>query len=68
MSTTCDGCKHNRGTTCHARAPLPRTDGREPDRAAWPKHGNLGCGEHAPSLVPELYPDAPNPKRVKLGK
>jgi hypothetical protein len=47
---------------------LPRTDGREPDRAAWPKHGNLGCGEHATVPVPELYPDAPNPKRVNLKK
>jgi len=65
---TCDGCKHNRGTTCHARAPLPRTDGRALERAQWPLHGNLGCGEFASVAPPEFYPDAPNPRRVKLSK
>lgn len=63
MSKTCDGCEHDRDGRCHALPPAPRTDGREPDRAVWPRHGDAGCGAYTAAPV---VADATAPKRVKL--
>lgn len=68
MSKTCTGCQHDREGRCHRNAPSPRTDGHEPDRAAWPAHGNQGCGEYSAPRPAEAFPDAPNPRKVRLSK
>lgn len=63
--TTCTGCEHDRNGRCHALPPAPRTDGREPDRAAWPLHGGQGCGGYS-APKPIDVADSAAPKRVKL--
>lgn len=50
---TCAGCQHDRGGYCRARAPMPSTAERLPDRAVWPRHDGQGCGEYAAPTEPE---------------
>lgn len=61
---TCNGCKFDRDGRCHALPPAPRTDGREPDRAVWPRHGNAGCGAYQPLALDPA--EGQPPKRTKL--
>lgn len=65
---TCNGCTFDRNGTCRALPPPPRVDGGTADRATWPQHDGNGCGGYIAAKPVELYPDAPNPKRVRLSK
>ncbi len=68
MSATCTGCRHNRNGRCRAHAPTPRTDGQPADRAEWPPHDGLGCGEYAAPSEPEPQRTGkPIARREKLG-
>ena len=65
---TCHGCAFDDAGRCRALPPAPRVDGNAADRASWPQHDSKGCGAYTATKAPEVYPDAPNPKRVRLSK